>query len=209
MYHELCIQLEDARFEISRLDHFNADVQKTLGSVFQKEGSLRCCKRFSFVLCFTHLNAHPFFLIFTESEQSFKNQVLRLSRQKDEHSEEISNLKEEIKYPNEDFVAMEKDAAKVAKLTRKNAQDAKVRLFNDFCNSRGIPRVPLDLEVFSDDEPADDKRASTHKDSDGEDTETYEDFEAGDPKGKAPLITKASDIAYFFVESSGSASWHW
>lgn len=181
MYHELCIQLEDARFEISRLDHFNADVQKTLGSVFQKE----------------------------ESEQSFKNQVLRLSRQKDEHSEEISNLKEEIKYPNEDFVAMEKDAAKVAKLTRKNAQDAKVRLFNDFCNSRGIPRVPLDLEVFSDDEPADDKRASTHKDSDGEDTETYEDFEAGDPKGKAPLITKASDIAYFFVESSGSASWHW
>ncbi|XP_026452986.1 uncharacterized protein LOC113353674 [Papaver somniferum] len=82
---------------------------------------------------------------------------------------------------------MEKDAAKVAKLTRKNAQDAKVQLFNDFCDSRGIPRVPLDLEIFSDDEPVDEV-------SDDEGTETDGDFEIRYPKGKAPLITEVSDI---------------
>lgn len=91
--------------------------------------------------------------IFAKSEERFKNQVLYLSRQKDELSKEVSNLKEEIMYLNEDFVNMERDAAKVAKLTRKKAQAAKVHLFNDFCDSRGIHRVPLDLEVFSDDEP--------------------------------------------------------
>ncbi|XP_026433375.1 uncharacterized protein LOC113330779 [Papaver somniferum] len=95
---------------------------------------------------------------------------------------------------NEDFATMEKDAAKVANLTRKNAQDSKIHLFNDFCDSHGIPRVPLDHEIFSDDVPADEKKDSTDKDDDDEDTETDEDNDTENPKSKASLITKVADI---------------
>lgn len=136
-----------------------------------------------------------------KSERSFKDQVFLLSRQRDNLSKEVSSLKEEIMFLNEDLTAMDKDAAKVAKLTRKNAQDAKVQLFNDFCDSRGIPREPLDLEIFSDDEPVDDK--TVHVDEDAEDTETDEDDEGTETdedlkieqnKGKTLLTIHTSNI---------------
>ncbi|XP_026441498.1 uncharacterized protein LOC113340588 [Papaver somniferum] len=136
---------------------------------------------------------------YQESEERFKNQVLHLSRQRDELAKEVSDLKEDIKYLNEDCATMEKDASKVAKITRKNAQVAKVHFFNEFCDSRGIPRVSLDLEVFSDDEPADDKRApsddeKTLTDEDGDDEDTGDEEEAEVSRGKAPVVTKVAEV---------------
>lgn len=80
---------------------------------------------------------------------------------------------------------MEKTAVKVANMTRRNAQASKVKLFNEFCDSRGIPREPLDLNFFYEDEPFDDEKTLTDEEDGSEDTDDDEEDEAS--KGKASI----------------------
>ncbi|XP_026449133.1 coiled-coil domain-containing protein 136-like [Papaver somniferum] len=87
------------------------------------------------------------------SEQKLKEQVSFLSHEKDDLFMKVSTLQEDVQYFNEDIDTMIKDASTIANKIRRNSQDDKVKLFNEFCDSRGISRVPLELEVFSNDEP--------------------------------------------------------
>ncbi|XP_026398139.1 uncharacterized protein LOC113293912 [Papaver somniferum] len=162
----LSLQFEAANLEISRLDHFNSDTQKTLGStIFQKE----------------------------ESEQHFKNQIIHVTRERDGLTSEVSKLKEDIKYLDEDLSKMERDAAKVEKLTRINAQTSKVKLFNEFCDKHGIPRERLDIEVFSEDEPSDDEKTLSDEEESDEDADDDEEAEIEVSKDKASIPTKTVD----------------
>lgn len=82
---------------------------------------------------------------------------------------------------HEDLDQMMKDSTLIEKRLRRNAQDEKVRFFNEFCDSQGIPRIFLDLEAFSDDEPEPIAKESipiiNELSPTGKDTETDEDRE--------------------------------
>lgn len=114
-------------------------------------------------------------------EKERKDQVSLLSHEKDNLSNKVSTLQEDVQYLHEDLDQMVKGATLIANRLRINAQDDNVRLFNELCDSQGIPRVSLDLEVFSDDEPEPAAKGSIPTVNElsptDEDTETDEDHE--------------------------------
>ncbi|RZC55822.1 hypothetical protein C5167_014680 [Papaver somniferum] len=71
-------------------------------------------------------------------EKELKDHVSLLSHEKDNLSNKVSTLQEDVQYLHEDLDQMVKDATLIAKRLRRNAQDEKVRLFNEFCDSQGI-----------------------------------------------------------------------
>ncbi|RZC76019.1 hypothetical protein C5167_000167 [Papaver somniferum] len=111
-------------------------------------------------------------------EQEIRNQISLLSRENGDLSKKVSTLEEDVKLLNEDCDQMEKDATNLAKRIRRNAQDDKVRFFNEFGDSRSIPLEPLDLEVFSDDEPQ--PISNKQQSSSDEATESNEGLHSGD-----------------------------
>ncbi|XP_026416218.1 myosin heavy chain, skeletal muscle, adult-like [Papaver somniferum] len=159
-------QLEVANIEVSRLDHLYSDIQQTLNStILQME----------------------------ESEEHFKNQILHVSRERDDLRNEVSLLKTDAEGLNTDLDEMEKDAAKVAKMSRKNTQSHLVKLFNEFCDGHGIPRAILDLEVFSDDEKrGDEQRGDEGSVSNNEVNDFDEDVEDEKTEGE---VSKGASVS--------------
>ncbi|XP_026428149.1 uncharacterized protein LOC113324025 [Papaver somniferum] len=158
-YPEPYLQLEAANIEVSMLDHLYSDIQQTLKStILQME----------------------------DSEEHFKNQILHVSRERDDLRNEVSRFKADVEGLNTDLDEMDKDVAKVAKMSRKNTQDYLVKRFDEFCDGHSIPRVFLYLEFLSDDEKQDDERTLT----DGEDGSDEDDKEkkAEDEGPKGMLV---------------------
>ncbi|RZC63706.1 hypothetical protein C5167_025458 [Papaver somniferum] len=128
----------------------------------------------------TFLTEDQSFIVNASLNLSLQQHSAIMNLEKDALYKKVSTLEEDVKLMNEDCDKMEKQASTLAKRIRKNAQDDKVRFFNEFCDSRGIPRVPLDLEVFSEDEPHptvdEQPTADEQPSSSDEDTESDEDL---------------------------------
>ncbi|XP_026420248.1 paramyosin-like [Papaver somniferum] len=96
-------------------------------------------------------------LIFAESYERHKSQVLRITRERDEGRGDVSHLNEEIESLNDNMDEIIDSSKKVAKTARKNTQSYLVPLFNDYCAEHGIPPPSFPLEIFSDDEKPQDE----------------------------------------------------
>ncbi|XP_026429267.1 uncharacterized protein LOC113325281 [Papaver somniferum] len=130
-----------------------------------------------------------------KSDERYKSQVLRITRERDEARGDVSCLNKEVENLNDNMDEIIDSSKKVAKTTRKNTQSYLIPLFNDYCVEHGIPPPSFPLEVLSDDDkPQDEAVDPTNKEASLDDDEepkfdTAKDNE--ESKGASTSLTAA------------------
>ncbi|XP_026379620.1 leucine zipper protein 1-like [Papaver somniferum] len=165
-YPELCVRLQDSYLKIFKMDHLYTDIQETLNTTL------------------LHLE---------DSEERYKSQVLRLSKERDESRLEASRLQNEVGDLNADLDEMMETSAKVAKIARKNTQNYMVPLFDAYCNEHEI--VPGEEDGFSEDGEEQKVVDTKAMEQESKGASASTDAGLGGPRDKIPETTVTDDAS--------------
>lgn len=86
------------------------------------------------------------------AEGSYRNQILCLSKERDDSPKEVTRLLTEVQAKQDDFDDMVAISTRLAKMARKNTKDYLVSIHTGHLDQHGFPHPIFLLEVFSDDE---------------------------------------------------------